>query len=56
MERIVGRQGSHFDNNRPESGSKLRISRRVHAGREEHGDAEKSYLHKQWDHRYAHKN
>jgi integrase len=56
MERIVGRQGSHVDNDLRESGRKLRIPGRVHAGSKEQSDAEKSYLHKQWDHRYAHKN
>jgi len=55
MERVVGRQGPHVDNDLRKSGRKLRISRRVYAGSGEQSDAEKSYLHKQWDHRYAHK-
>jgi len=55
MERVVGRQGSHLDHDRPESGGKLRIPRRVHAGGEEQNHSEKSYLHQQWDHRYADK-
>jgi hypothetical protein len=47
MERIVGRQGSHVDNDRLESGRKLRIPRCVHAGSKEQSDSEKSYLQKQ---------
>lgn len=55
MERIVGRQGSHVDNDRREAGRKLRIPRRVHTGSKEQSDTETSYLYKQWDRRYAHK-
>jgi hypothetical protein len=56
MERIVGRKGSYVDNDRREAGRKLRVPRRVHAGSKEQSDPETSYLHKQWDNRYAHKN
>jgi hypothetical protein len=56
MERIVGREGSHVDNDRREAGRKLRLPRRVHAGSKEQSDAEKCNLPRQWDHRYAHKN
>lgn len=55
MERVVGRQGSHVDHDRRQSGRKLRIPRSVHAGGKEQSDSEKSDLHKQWDHRYADK-
>jgi len=51
----VGRQGSHVDNDRREAGRKLRIPRRVHTGSKEQSDTETSYLYKQWDRRYAHK-
>ena len=41
MERIVGRPGSHVDNDRREAGRKLRIPRRIDAGGKEQSDAEK---------------
>src|SRR3984957_9448666 len=52
MERSVGRQPAHYDNDRREQGRKLYIPRRVHAGDIEQSDGDKSYLRRQWDYRH----
>jgi len=56
MERSVGRQPAHYDNDRREQGRKLYIPRRVHAGDIEQSDGDKSYLRRQWDYRYYDQN
>ena len=56
MERSVGRQPAHVDNDRREQGHELYIPRRVHAGDVEQSDADKSYLRRQWVYRYSHQN
>jgi hypothetical protein len=56
MERIVGGQPAHVDNDRREQGRKLYIPRRVHAGDIEQSDADKSYLRRQWNYRYSRQN
>ena len=56
MERSVGRQPAHYDNDRRQQGRKLYIPRRVHAGDVEQSDADKSYLRRQWDYRYSRQN
>ena len=56
MERSVGRQPAHVDNDRREQGCKLYIPRRVHAGDIEQSDGDKSYLRRQWDYRHSRQN
>lgn len=52
VERSVGRQPAHYDNDRRQQGRKLYIPRRVHAGDIEQSDVDKSYLRRQWDYRH----
>ena len=56
MERSVGRQPAHYDNDRREQGRKLYIPRRVHAGDIEQSDVDESYLRRQWVYRYSRQN
>jgi hypothetical protein len=52
MERIVGRQPAHLDNDRGDAGRELHIPRRIDSGDEEHSDVESSYLRRPGDDRY----
>ena len=52
MERSVGRQPAHYDNDRRQQGRKLYIPRRGHARDIEQSDVDKSYLRRQWDYRH----
>ena len=56
MERSVGRQPAHVNNDRREPGRELYIPRRVHASDIEQSDGDKGYLRRQWDHRYYDQN